>query len=932
MKRLFFVLTINFLLIVEIAAQEWISGTIIDPNSNPIKNVVIKCGSDSTVSDLEGKYKLQARLGRNFVEIKAPKFQPFTDTIEIKSNEIYSLKVQLQFITEDNVVIRKTKIKPPTTSEFITAQIFKQTALGNGISIEDMKKVPTSTTEDVVKRVSGATIMEGKFANVRGMFERYNAGYLNSASLPSTETDRKAFSFNIIPSSLIDNLFIVKSGTPDLMADFGGGIIQINTKSIPIKKFAQVSFGLQYNSITTFNTGQTIDNPTLNFTGMLPNSSALPELNGILNQSAAVNARESKKFNHNWNVSNTQFIPGPRLSLTYGQPFLLNKKKNREFGYILSYNYALTQRFNNSSVESRDLGDNRITRALDDKIVNNNVQNGGIANFSYRHNNNHILEWKNLINTTLDENHFFRKGISDVDNGYRTQAFSKLINQNRLFNSQLIGKHSFAHNKLEFNWVANFGNNRKSQPDYRIAQYTTFDDGTRQLAFNDFFNAGTGRFFSNLNENNYTLQADAKVKFSEKNKGQFFKWGAMYTQRFRQFNSREFVYGPVAKTIISERNPAQDLNEDQIGENNIYLTEKTAYDRAEYTGNSRTIAGYAMFELNIPVNKTSLSERESNIRLTTGVRYENFFQVLDNDYMNRLKLDLANSGVLINLLPSFNLLFNVNKTINIRGSYFMSVNRPEMREIAPFAFYNFSLNAEFKGNSKLKTATIHNSDFKIEYKGEKAGYFSAGLFYKKIVNPIELSLDVTQAAIRTFTYSNSSSADIQGLEFEARYNFEKAAVSSHLRFIKGFEIFGNLTLVKSVVQIQAGNDKFSRQLQGQSPYVVNLNVSYNFKNSGTSFNLALNKLGDRIAFIGVPKVVQPFGMDIYEYGRTTLDFQIAQKIKRIHTFKITVGDILAQNSVFYQDINGNKKYDSRDNKINLMNNGRTVTLNYTMEF
>lgn len=124
--------------------------------------------------------------------------------------------------------------------------------VSDGVSAEMIRKTPDRNVSDVLKRVTGASIQEGKFAVIRGMNDRYNAGYLDNVLLPSTEADRKAFSFDIVPANLIDNLQILKTGSADMVGDFGGGIIKINTKSVPERLTQNISIGGQLISNTTF--------------------------------------------------------------------------------------------------------------------------------------------------------------------------------------------------------------------------------------------------------------------------------------------------------------------------------------------------------------------------------------------------------------------------------------------------------------------------------------------------------------------------------------------------------------------------------------------------------------------------------------------------------------------------------------------------------
>lgn len=104
----------------------------------------------------------------------------------------------------------------------------------------------------MLKRVSGASIQDGKYAVIRGLPDRYNAAYLNGSPLPSSEPDRRAFAFDIFPAALLDNLTIIKTATPDQNAEFAGGNIQIETRDIPDENYVNLSIGSSYNTLTTF--------------------------------------------------------------------------------------------------------------------------------------------------------------------------------------------------------------------------------------------------------------------------------------------------------------------------------------------------------------------------------------------------------------------------------------------------------------------------------------------------------------------------------------------------------------------------------------------------------------------------------------------------------------------------------------------------------
>ena len=154
------------------------------------------------------------------------------------------------------------------------------------------------------------------------------------------------------------------------------------------------------------------------------------------------------------------------------------------------------------------------------------------------------------------------------------------------------------------------------------------------------------------------------------------------------------------------------------------------------------------------------------------------------------------------------------------------------------------------------------------------------------------------------------------------------------KWLKNFTFYGNVALISSEVKFDSVN---SRTLQGQSPYVVNASLFYQNK-KGWQMNASFNKIGQRIAYIGLPVSTAKFGLDIYEFGRSVLDFQIAKNVGKSGMFRVTLGDLLAQKSVFYQDMNHNGKYDTKevleggDNTLISFTNGRTMGVSYTFSF
>jgi TonB-dependent receptor len=909
-----------------------VTGDIVTSDSRRVADVKIYANgvSDTAISDMDGHYKLSLPAGTHSLVFSSKTFQEETDTVAVDPGEEVFLNktlTSIKTIAGANVKVRKIVKDQGTIAWTIQAKALS-VQMVETVGAQEIGRTTARNTGDVIKRIPGATIMDGKFANIRGMYDRYNASYLNGAPLPSTESDRKAFSFDIIPASLLDNIMVIKSGTPDLIGDFGGGIIRINTKNIPDKLTQTINLGFQYNSITSFRNVQSYAASTSEYFGIPGSNRNIPQLNGTLMdpKNSEQNQRETKKFNNDWKVQSINPMPTPRFTYTIGVPFKL--KGEKELGMLFSVNYSITQKYSDGEIYRNDLSDNHIISSFNDKLFSSNVQNGGILNLSMKLNNRNRVDWKNLYTINYDASSTFRKGVSDFDNQVDGEGFSNLINYNRLMSTQLNGTHILGKKQTTFTWLVNYGNTNREIPDFRIAQYATFDKTDRYLVLNDFFNAGSGRFFSDLNENTLSASADIKHSFETGKMITNLKYGLFSQQRNRKFTSREFVYGPVGKVVASQNDPDQDLSAENMTNKGIYLVEKTSIDVDQYDGISSLNAGFLMLENHYPLFFTN--KKPNLLKVIYGVRYEQFSQILKNDiFTNIYKRDVSNTGVNNDILPSINIIAPITSKTGVRFAYYKTVNRPEMRELAPFAFFNFNLNSEIIGNVDLKRAILHNLDFRYEIFPGKEDMLSIGGFSKRIINPIEYSLSTEQALIRTFTFKNEQSARVSGVEVEVRKRLD---FIGHL--FKNFSLYGNFALINSSVQFMATSTGVSnRPLQGQSPYVVNTSLFYESQKAGLTVSANFNKIGSRIAYIGVPKNLQPFGMDIYEFGRSILDLQVSKQLGKAGSIKVTAGDLFAQKTVYYQDLNTNGKYEKgTDNTLFGFTNGRTLTISYGYSF
>lgn len=921
------VLTVVFALFTSFifAQTGTISGKIIDKaNAEALIGAAVQLDktTQGVVTDVEGNFSLDVTPGDHVIVISFISYETAKIAVKVKAGETTSVSYALEEAKAmlDMVVITAT----PERSTSVAVMLERKKAVGvsDGISADLIKRTPDRTTGDVLKRITGASIQDGKFAIIRGMNDRYNTGYLDGALLPSTEADRKAFAFDVVPANLLDNLTILKAGTADVSGDFGGGIIKINTKAVPEKFTQTITIGAQMHSLTTFNDFLQFKRYSGESFNILSSKRAIPVFNEgdlkIRGTFASATEKErlgkvSQGFNNDWSNETVNAAPNARFAYSLGFPIKL--KDNSKIGVILALTYSNTRRVSEGIINTFD-GSGQVTN-FNDRASLQNTSTGGIFNVNYVGAKTQI-NFRNLLNANTDNNVVSRTGTGNINDQLTVQNKSNIINYNRLYNSIVSLKQVFGDNALTLNASVSYSNVLREVPDYRIVNYTkTPDFQNFRLALGDFFNTSTGRFASKLDENLLGGNIDVSKQFNTGNVRTDVKLGYSYQTRRRTFYGRSFVYGGgIGDGTLK---PEDDLGQSNIGATRLYLVEKSADDLAYYQGNSNLNAYFLSVD----------QKYFEKLRVVYGVRYEDMNIKVDNQ-KTTAKIAEIKQGI---ALPSVNATYSLSEKTNLRASYFSSVNRPEFRELAPFAFFVFDKNAEIKGNKNLQIATLNNFDVRYEFFPTGGQLISIGGFYKTINKPIELSIDITQP-FTTFTFENEQSAKIYGLEFEIKKTLEfigAAKVWSNL------SLFSNLSLIKSELTFREGSlAKQDRPLQGQSPYIVNAGLQYENGENGWSASAVVNRVGRRIAYVGVDPKNGDTRQDIFEAPRTVVDLQVGKTIKNMN-FKLTIGDLLRNDLVYYQDADQNGKFTkstaaNADRQMFLYNNGFTATVSFGYNF
>jgi len=815
------------------------------------------------------------------------------------------------------------KINKESTTELVKLQRNSVTSV-DGINAETFKRTPDSKVSDVFKRVSGISVVDNKFVVVRGLNDRYNFALLNGLPLPSSESDKRSFSFDIFPSNMIDNLMVMKTASPDLPGEFAGGIIDINTSEPKNENTHTIQIGGSHNTIATFRNFKTYD----------VESRGLPNINGTIdfqNLSKQERSEVAKLMDFTWSTKDRLALPNPSIQYTLSRNIKLKKKQTLSF--ILTYNYQ--NNFNYNNIVRREFEEQATgvvkKMELNDSVFTQSVLNSGMLNLVYKINENNTIKFKNIYSVNSEDKVNVRNGVRELDSDPRQweKSTNFWYTQNNFLTNQLLGIHTIKENK--FNWSVGYSNVKRDIPNLRRVVYRKYslneDDPTEQYVAvvqqNGTIPTAAGNmFWSESDEKIISARYDLTIPFKEVNSIKIGGWNQF---RMKDFQSRNFGFSQYKPNGSTFNSNLLLLPMDQIfsienmgllsnGQGGFKLDEATKVDDS-YNANSLLNSFYTMVDYKL-----------DKWRFTGGVRLESYNQNFNYiEFGSNLNRNIDTT--VIDLLPSVNIIYNFNKKMKLRGSISQTVSRPEFRELAPFNFYNFILDNITSGNPYLKRTKITNCDIRYEVYPGSGQIISLSGFYKNFDNPIETINRTGTSGAPELYFSNIDRSQSFGGELEFRFKLGFLSKVENHKLWDQLTLYSNVSLIKSVVNmdevIGAGGN---RPLQGQSPYIINSGLFYTNKKEDFNMTLSYNVIGPRIYIVGNQQ--EP---SVWENGRNVIDLQLSKTYKKFE-LKLNIKDILAQKLIYFQDLNGNQKYDTEDNRWQEITFGQTVSLSVRYKF
>lgn len=904
----------------------------------PGVNVIIEGTLRGASTDADGRFTIPSvtpgtcNLVFSFISYKPLRMEG----VIVKSGSVTSIDARMedQSVELDDIVVVATK---RTDSEVSVMNSIKSSpVVVSGVSAQLISRTQDKDASEVVRRLPGVSIVDDRFIVVRGLSSRYNNVWLNNSTAPSLEADVRSFSFDLIPSSMIENIFILKSPTAELPADYSGGFIKISTTGIPSGNGFSVSYGTALRQYATFGDflsekGSKTDWLTAGVKHRdLPDAmpAHLDTYESATNPAIRERVTElGRSLNNSWEAASSTALPDQKFSLGMTRRF---EKGNFIAGNVTSFTYSYSNTFrkvlNNSySIYNYAYDTPGILDEFTDMQYKSSARVGLMHNWTVYPIQGMKAEFRNFFTSTSGSGVTMREGLDWYNNGRSVRSGEIRYTHRLIYSGQLGLEQMFNEGNTVIDFTAGYALSSRNEPDIRRYRYISSDGETSPyilLFGNNPDLSSVSRMWLGLDETNFSGMLNFLHKFSFGNSvGAEIKTGLLAETRTRSFSARNFGYAtsedtsPFSATLL----PVQEI----FAPANINLSdglrlkEITALSDS-YGASAGVLAGYANLRIRF-------SHRAD---LSVGLRIEKDRQELDS-YRQGTTTQVRVVRDTVNIFPSANFAWNLSSANLVRFTYGMSVNRPEFREMAPFYFVDFDQNAGIYGNEDIKQAYVHNFDLRYELYPGNNETFNAGIFFKHFINPIEVAIRGNNPT--QFSFDNISSAYSFGLETEARKNL--GFITERLEKLTAVV---NLSLIKSSVA-------FDRPLQGQSPYIVNMGLFWQDTDRGFMASLVYNRIGKRIIAVGRPSPNEWESIpDIYEMPRNEADLAVSKKIGEKLEVKAGIKDLFGEKVVFQQRVNtlvdmsyyggdGTKIFDRTQNTRSYYP-GRQYSLSISMKF
>ncbi len=931
-----FLLVLGLFVGVLANAQEGtIKGKVYDEEVNdvlPFANVTLKGTTIGSTTDFDGNYALNVEPGTYTVVFSFVGYQTKEVTevvVEDGKDVVVNISLAASAASLDEVVITTTA-RENTEASVLNLQK-KSVNVFDGLSIESVKKVGANDVASAVKNIPGVSVEGGKYVYVRGLGDRYTKSILNGMSLPGLDPDRNTIQLDIFPTNLLENIIVYKTLTADLPADFTGGAVDIVTKDFSSREEYNFNVGLSYNPDMHFNgdfltqSGSNTDflgfddglrdDPIAPGTDIPLPFNDDPQLTSFTQafnpEMAAKTSNSNMNYNFGFSTSNQFDVGEDRL------------------GYIGSISYRTEQTYYEDYTQNFLLKPEQLNEF---EMIPNRLQQGrlskesvlvsAMAGLTYKRDYaKYKLNMLHLQSGEARTGEFFQQTF--ISNGAEFFSDNLEYTQRSVSNLQLSGEHAFESNEnWNLDWNTSAAYAVVADKDVRSTLFELEDD---RLIIRPSI-GDPRRIWRDLDEINLSAKTDLQNKHQLFDNEAKLKFGALTDYKQREFNINQYV-------IRFDGAPAEPLNGDPnqlLKDVNIWRVNNSGgsyivnqFEPANnYDSYSTTFAGYVSEEFNVT----------DKLKAILGLRFEKFdIYYTGQDTQGSVELVDENIISEADLFPSANFIYSLNDDQNLRLTYSRSTARPSFKEASVAQIFDPITNITFNGNLELRPTYVNNLDVRYEIFGDDAQLIAVSGFYKDFTDPIELTVFGIEA-INDIQPRNLGQAQVFGAEFEVRKNFGFIAES-----LKDLSINANVSIIESQQtmneaefqgRLSAARDGESidneRELQGQSPFLINTGLTYDSDDKGIRTGLYYNVQGKTLQVVGIGAVP-----DVYTEPFHNLKFNFTKSFGEDNNSSITfrASNLLNDDrESFYES------FGAEDRIYNKFSPGMNFSLSYSLKF
>ena len=890
-----------------------IQGQVVNSeDASPVSSATVQLEGEGigTLTDLNGRYRLRdVPAGTYELVVNSLGFGRKTITgVTIGAGEATKLDVTL---APEAVQVNDLTVSVEQEKGSAAALLNEQKralTVSDAVGEEQIAGLPVSNAAESAKQIAGVTVTDGKYVFVRGLGKRYSQTSLNGSPLPSPEPEKSVVPLDLFPAGFLQSVTVQKTYTPDEAADFSGGTVEIETKEFPDRFTAKLSVGSSVNTRSQFSDGY-LNYPggSLDFLGIDDGSRNMPsvmeqELGGLDGESLPADAASRERLGESLLGDLSRFTPAAGSTPNnVDWSFAVGDRTEvlgDDFGYFVAGSYS-----NSYSIRKNEVERKWRTTAFDPDLVadrtvepnvnyrftrgSQDVEWGGIGNFTYRASPKHQISLKTLYNRQASDEARTYVGANREDLGgiLRDQRLRFVARE--MAWGQVSGEHQVP-GDVRVEWRAGAARAKREEPGLREAIYKRgFTESDEPFVLQ---NTGeSARYlFSDLTERDVSGGIDVTVPFELlTERDTELEFGVSGRDRGRDFAARRFRWSfdqgssiTSLDSVLTPENVSGDLGQP----NSLVLTELSEPGDT-YTADDDRYAGYGM--LTLPVT--------SDLTATVGARIERYGLSLGDLTGQADSATVLADRQRTDVFPAVNLRLALGEDMNLRAAASRTTDRPEFRELAPFQFTEAASLRQVYGNPELEVAEITNLDLRWEWFPGAGEVVTVSGFYKKLDSPIEQVF--ISAASDAYSYQNAEDGRILGAELGLRKRL------GLIHDVGGITVGGNLALIDSRVSVRRGGiynpTNLQRALEGQSDYAASLTASYRTPDRGTRLGASFNVFGDRVTAAGGSG--QP---DVVEQPRPELDVSFSQSLGPRVDMELEAANLLDSEHLWEQSMNG----------------------------